>query len=272
MALLTPLCGQLWQPKKGEDATVKIFKHMKNLTNLWHGLAINLHKAHWSSLDSKQKLGSALGCPPVGVTTNHPRQFTCQRPLVCPFCFARQRVMEAFMLLERFFYPNMQPETKACTGGWYLTEFIRRGDQPVQPWVPGNIAHWTKYYAALSIVPPAKRRKEMTLANAQHGIVQFQLDLPRKGILGGTRRGLLLSRKPVTREQIDLKAETHHFLCMRLDKVVKVKQHLARACATVFAYPASMLRAPVEDVMAVLSSLEGRRLQTVYGFKDQRQI
>lgn len=92
-AVLTPVLGAAWHAGGLEAA-------MEALRRRWHKLVDALCAA---GLDRLRSPGAALrmkNCPPTGVQTG---QFAtrCKWAAVCPYCYAREYVLEAFCRAER---------------------------------------------------------------------------------------------------------------------------------------------------------------------------
>lgn len=92
------------------DQRQRILSDAVHLVHFWRH-RLNLLAAHgWSPVQEPLDYLYAANCPPVGVRTNHKNLWTCKHRSICPFCWCRQYVQEAYWRFERALYVNQQTD------------------------------------------------------------------------------------------------------------------------------------------------------------------
>ena len=97
LAVLLPLCplgkpSISWRTAKSREA-------YKRVRNAWIARVHALKDAGWEPLQKEAKLVAHISCPPLGVVTATSRP-PCNAAGVCPFCYARETVMNPFCRLD----------------------------------------------------------------------------------------------------------------------------------------------------------------------------
>lgn len=94
-AVITPVLGpdMLKYPQASLD----------KLRVMWHCKVEALRKAGWKPLLTQKNISYMRNCPPFGVATDTTSK-TCNHPMICPFCFARLRVIYPYCKLEAILY------------------------------------------------------------------------------------------------------------------------------------------------------------------------
>ena len=71
------------------------------LVAAWRRRVKALAKGGWIRANDPDKCKYLLGCPPVGVLTRPGHLHCCRRAAICPFCWCRWDVSEAYRKLKR---------------------------------------------------------------------------------------------------------------------------------------------------------------------------
>lgn len=193
------------------------------LRRRWRSRCAALAHANCPGLTNSSDATFVMNCPPFGVHT-HDKAKRCGRPLFCPFCFARQRVLFPFRRLEVALYgvsgpymvgqelwerdrglkrtraqqlPSLRPDLKVI---WF-----RRKMPLFQPGIPFDIRTLPKHveYVRAQYIERS-RKAEFNEFRAEHGFVGFDLypDLKR-GRLNLIRYGVLLVPSTLPDEIMD---------------------------------------------------------------------
>lgn len=245
------------------EGNKSIIASMNSLRRLWQKRLADLKAAAWGPLAKESHHCFMRNCPPFGVLTHKITSKPCKRTRVCPFCYARQTVLEMFLFFERELYGGTDPASRvARLEGRQLVEFHVDRACDLRPF-PGE-ARGPKildYGRRLRVrVLNEHRQDELRLCGAKTGAVLYRLE-PFTSKLRLVRSGILLTSQAVP-DYFGTKYGPN-------DKIIKydrVDKHLlAEVVGRVCRYPRQMLIAPAEDVVALLRGLQNARLLSFYG-------
>lgn len=183
------------------------------LRKKWHARCVDFSKTGCPGFHTWHDTTFAMNCPPFGVHTNNKAR-RCGRPLFCPFCFARQRVLYPFRRLEVALYGVSGPfmvgqELWEKERGKKLTKAkalpVLRPDLKVvwfrrtlPLYMPGvefdlRTLHEHVEYVRDKYLQPYQRKTEVNTFDAEFAHVGFELrPVPRTGRINLTRYGVLL--------------------------------------------------------------------------------
>lgn len=191
----------------------------------WHARCVDFARVQCPGFGTWNDTTFAMNCPPFGVHTADKAR-RCGRALLCPFCFARQRVLYPFRRLEVALYGVSGPfmtgqELWEADRGKKVTQrakalpvlrpdlkvvWFRRTIPVFKPGVvfdlrtlEEHVAHLKKFYLA-----PFQRRAEMGQFDAEFGFIGFELrPVPHRGRINLTRYGVLLVPADQSRDAMD---------------------------------------------------------------------
>lgn len=254
-AVITPLLGpDLLEHDRTAEALDK-------LRERWHARLHALHAAKWTSIPDQISLAYFRNCPPFGVatdTTSHP----CNRAVICPFCFARERVTRPFCKLEAVLYgpsgkgtmPLLRPDLTIVSFWCQMLgtrDRFKSGDASM-------VDHWSVIRRQID----AYRRDEVAMFQAKYASVLFK-PYPMKEHLGLVRSGVLLVAGV---PKADVIAQYNAFPGRDLRVYETNRKSLMEAVTHAFSYPKRLMDAT--DVARTARFLEvtiGTRLSTWYG-------
>jgi len=95
-AVITPALGT---PAALKDPA----KALKQLRKIWFARLLALQAAGWQRLPTWKSVTFAANCPPFSVETGK-KQHRCRLSWICPFCYARENVIEPFRAAEEFLF------------------------------------------------------------------------------------------------------------------------------------------------------------------------
>jgi hypothetical protein len=85
------------------DVAVK--KAARDLTRTWRERLKGLRRAGWSKIIDGGGYVYAANCPPVGVIIDQTDLRSCQNPQVCPWCWCRRYVLNAWDRFDQLLFP-----------------------------------------------------------------------------------------------------------------------------------------------------------------------
>jgi len=230
-------------------------------------------------------------CPPFGVyTTDQTR--TCGRALFCPFCFARQRVLDPFRRMETVLYgtsgPYMQgqqmweeeqglPVTRNKKQLELLRKdlklvWFRRKQAFVKPGLPFNVGTVATHVRfVLKNWVSSSRKVEFDGFKAEYGYVGFDVSVDHECThVCLTRYGVLMVKKDspesLVKEYRNTRPEgeriRRHFVRCALAEASK--QGLCEAFSLAVRYPLWMLRGDPVICSEVILALRNFRATSAY--------
>jgi hypothetical protein len=262
-AVLFPVVGRSWPVEE-------TYESMKRLRAYWC-----CRLQDWRALDNWDHEHLFPGasctfrtmecCPWFGLHYQV-KSYTCRRPLVCPFCWARRYVLDPFVHLEKILYGSTKPRSPLIVpADTVLVRFqfqhrLRLGAST--PWTDAWRA--TLYGAARTLIQTrSERSREVARCpDLWGGFVLHRVEIkPEDKELVYERSGVLVVPAGGFRpgrydDNVDFKYQVYPGL-RRLDLLRAV----ARACR----YPASVLKLGIRDVETFLPAFKGVRMLTKYG-------
>ena len=269
-AVSTPLSNRRPRSRHG------VWLAQKLVRKRWASRLMELHAAGWPGLPTWKSVSYAANCPPCDLGVS-PCTRVCTRATLCPFCYARHRVLRPFRRLEAALYgPDFaKPDAPLLRGDLAALWFrLRRGFGPdntaagLTPALVGSLMAEVKKYAA------ASRRFERGIFRAEFGTVQFsiypssnrpELVLERSGVLLVPRDGA----------ESELAKYLAHFNAkrppgesqsrVRGGLLPATKKGLAAAFSRAARYPVDLLECDPALAAAALDSLKKFKLVTSFG-------
>lgn len=225
-------------------------KAMDKLRAQWRIVISRLHHAGWSPVRDLRSLQIFRNCPPFGVHTAV-KSWSCRRALICPFCYARQHVIEPF---DRLTYALTQAE-ETWAPSCHLVEF--------------STTNWAKFQNNRSFVDcfrwameiaesPARRIEAFTLHDTYGGFVLQRFDF-NDDTLYLRRSGVFLIPPDcaLLRDARGRRVRVHENVNKKLLAAV-----LGRVCR----YPPGLWRSDdPKKTCFVLNSLRTKRLLSYFG-------
>jgi hypothetical protein len=244
---------------------------LRQIREQWITRLFALRKEGWEPLNSgnDRNIVFMSNCPPFGVKTNKMLMCTCKRAMICPFCHAREKILDPYMHFERMFYVDEKPSTRAVVGDWNLVSFRVNSDQEFAAGTSHEaMVRWC-WEARSFLTSERARKREIVACQAQYGVVTCQMEPLSKRKIRLRRCGVLLTKNIVTAEQI-VKRVDDSFEFHALNKERQIKKTLARVIGTTFAYPAHLMHAPAWQTKMILDAMKKLRLTWVFGFRKRK--
>lgn len=268
-AVLTPVLGNGWRAQ----ARYGVCDALDKLRDLWAIRIQGLQAAGWEPAESRLAYTYLLNCPPFGVKTDRMDARSCKRSLICPFCYARNIVFEAFIYLEQVLYGTTDPRTpdghirRSLYPDMNLIEFklpIGINAERLPPWNPASITldHCKKLIDHMRFENGFHRRTEVRDLRVLAAAVSYKVYPKNSQMLGAYRCGVIITPDegfpPKLAEYYALKGGT--WTVRRTNK-----QDLCKAIVGAFAYPKQLMRAPAWEVVAMLNGLRRVHMFSLYG-------
>jgi len=252
-AVVTPLLG----PGELRDTQ----KVMARLRKMWQARLYALRKAGWRKLPTHRALAYAANCPPFSVETST-KQRCCRLSWICPFCYARDNVIEPFRAAERYLFgPRksnvpLRPELRIV---WFSTAEHSIRD-PQFKLVPAALPHHAAFVRGMM----KSRKSEVNHFSAAAGVANYQLSPLGDGGVGVRRTGVLL-----VPESEALRAAIATYLasggkCSE-EPLPPTKKSLFDAFCRGMQFNRSALYSPPEAAATLLNATRGFRYRTIYG-------
>lgn len=254
-------------PEVNDD---KVAKKLNTLRVLWAKRIKELGKAGWSAANVYKKRAYMSNCPPFGVVTGD-RARCCDRSIICPFCYARGRVLIPFVRMETVLYGISGPFRVGGPGSKALP--VIRPDLKIvafrfrpkpNPYLPPLCVknfdhHWLNFLKF-------KRNNssyEFNTTGAECGTVQHQV-YPVQGRLSALRSGVLL-----VKDGVPLRQRQHmESGGIKLKVLSATKGHLCEAFAWAYSYPRPMLYNSSPELLAfMLDNINKARMLLWFGHK-----
>lgn len=287
-AIMLPLFGKV-AGKLMPDQQVALDK----VRGMWRFRTVELCDAGWWAMKSWKHVTYAMNCPPFGVRTNT-RSRSCGRALVCPFCFARERVLFQFRKFEQTLFgisgpymvgqqlweaarkkpvthgnpqlPLLRPDLKVV---WF-----RRVIRDTKRSIPFNLGTVQEHVTAARDWVNTHRTGEFNRFGANRGTVQFNIyPLPRKGYVVTVRAGVLLVPKDMpdelTQEYVGVHGdgERENGPSAWAGVCPPTKGGLCEAFTQAIRYPQQLMRGLPTWTAATLNALHRFRATSWFGEK-----
>jgi hypothetical protein len=256
-AVLKPLDDLQVFDSPDRDRDDAVVASLVRVRELWQQRVLELRdEGTWRyvnplrDIDVERTVQYLCNCPPINVVTQNFARACCQM-LICPFCYGRRHVADAYGKMERYLYPSTEVEAQPRKDAGRLVAFLsrRRFSVPGAAYEPSTVRD--VWCPKLKRLLKSIRRQEVDAARAHHGVVLARV-APGGEHIQLHRGGLLLTHEKVTREQL-LLTETDFFMVYENP----TKKSLADAVGKVMRYPVAMLRG--DNVAMVAALLEGLR-------------
>lgn len=230
-----------------------------------------LQSAGWNVMEDRKKIRWMRNCPPVGFLLSHKTR-CCNKPLVCPFCYARQRVLFPFRKLETALYGATGKYTDdagkllgLARPDLKILRFSIVTDGSAGCATPfdskdGLFKHWEYLREGLN----GHRWWEARALKAEYGTVLLKIFPYAKGErLGMIRAGVLL----VSEDRLPDVGQLHDYAEAggRLEVYEPSKKNLCSAMSRAFIYPARMMRADPTVTARLLELMRNTKVQSWYG-------
>lgn len=262
-AVLTPLLGLEWQT--GDAGVVW---GMEEVRAMWRARLASLREAGWPPVRESADFKYMVNCPPFGVFTDRPKMRTCKRAAVCPFCYARLYVFEAYTYLEQVLYgttdpyePGTKKNRRPLFDDHVLLDYRFAADVRSANWGRGGVlsdacprtkAYMRKYRAA-------EARALKPLAAAVLHRVAPDRDADKLVVYKG---GVALTKASAMPPPL---AELYGRPRCRWAVTRADKKGLYEALGRAFAYPRYLMTGPADVVAAVLVGMAGSHMLASYG-------
>ena len=99
---------------------------MASVREGWHRMIWQLQEAGWKPAQVARNIPYLLNCAPFGLKVKSRYTRFCDHPQICPFCWARRRVIDPFQALEQVLYGGLAPSGTVIGGHYHLLEFETR--------------------------------------------------------------------------------------------------------------------------------------------------
>lgn len=235
----------------------------------WKRQLTRLKSAGWLVLGKKGQRNQLARCTPPGFTVDEPHLF-CNKAHICPFCWARQHVLNPFRKFEDILYgasgPYKGPDNKllpVIRPDLRIVRFmmVTNGSLKLnKPLVRSTmIDHWNYLQPFIK----DRRRMEVTAFGAEYASVMHKVyPIPGKNMLRLTRCGIMLVPGGVSSELLSQYRAKGGIV----DVYDPSKKNLSRAMYRTFSYPSSLLfENGVDLCAAMLNVMRYSRLATWYG-------
>lgn len=240
---------------------------LDKLYYFWRERLDSLRNEGWAPAQDDTDFTYLRNCPPFGVTTVLAGRRRCKRSTVCPFCYARDYVLKAYVRLEEFAFGGMDPTTpgtgwKKPPPGLHLVEYSHRSSVKADncpKYTPEVIQ--ARCCATIRNYLRARRRREFDLLRGERGVTLVRA-VPAEGCIRLWVSGIVLTAvaAPPGLRPEGVSPANYRFT----DHEEWGKTDMARACGRVFSYPREMLTAPAIDVIALGNGLRRLRMLTGY--------
>lgn len=252
-----------------ENTLPRLQRAFDSLRTIWHARLGSLMAANWDAIGrDKLKLTYMRNCPPFGVKTGTEAR-RCKRPLVCPFCYARQRVLEPFMKLERVLYgdgaahatpgpgptPLVRPDLKILA-----FRVVTKGTHKVQ--MPLNTPEGMREHVRRAqLIMAYGKRNEKDGFGAEYGAILHKVyPVPKQSRLSVVRCGVLLVSdvSPELIEEYRANGGTVHVF-------EPSKKNLSEAVGRAFYFPKTMMHGNAVLYARMVEQMAGAHVSTWYG-------
>lgn len=255
----------------------------------WVGCLTGLHLNGWHRTPTWKSLVYLSNCPPFGVRTDTQTR-RCNAANICPFCFARMRVLAPFRRFETVIYgisgPYMVgqrlweeernipvtlhgPALKPIRRDLKIIWFRRRveGAKPDTEFtletLHVHIQHMLDYVSK-------SRREEVDGFGAEHGCVNITMcPSPSRGVVSLVRSGVLLVPDDTPLKFIDKyltkSLEKRSTVTVEADLLHANKKGLFNAFTKAIRYPRNLMFCAPKWAALTLNLLKGTRLFACYG-------
>lgn len=241
-AVLLPVFGA----GGAEDSPARL----QQLRERWHRRLMTLYRAGWPALEGVN-LQYARNCPPFGVRTPQASR-TCNRILICPFCWARRIVGKVYDRMHNWLSSQ---EPFGLSEQVTLLEF--RTTASVKPrqgvlWRAERLRIAADMIRDLSC---SARLQERNAYDARAMISLHSVRLEERKLLV-TRSGFLFVPAAKKIERLKFPSAQHRLKVHLSMTRRSMQQAVSRVCA----YPKSMLAAPADLLLHVLEAFHGVHL------------
>lgn len=216
----------------------------------------SLNKAGWDVIRHKKNHAYAVNCPPFGVSTDDTAA-KCRRPAVCPFCYARERVLNVYRRFSALLFGDDPPVDKK---GVKLVWFRRYTHDAFSKLVPEPFGPATAsdYMARFVAFARKHRRDVLKLTKAKRASVLFTPFPGKSGGLSVRWSGVLLLEKGVSLDKL----VAFPFKVGVLDPS---KKNLGTCLNKAMRYLRAMMYDDPEKMALILNGVKNVRLLSHYG-------
>lgn len=265
-SVLTPIFGKTWA--RGGDRG--IISALAKLREMWRARLLAYRGLGWAPTAAKG-LAYMANCPPFGVETDDAGR-CCRRPLVCPFCFAREYVLGPFRDAERHLFGSADTYDAAgrvrppLVRGLHVLWFrfrppVRRREEFTRLSVAGDFAPAVRRLIA------ERRRFEVDMAEPVFGAVAHLVQ-PNSvlQVVQYVRAGVLVVKAPGVPERM-----ANYYARMKeggaawwAGTLPLTRKNLAEAFGRAIKYPRGMLTEPAWLALGLAEGLRRVRLISTY--------
>lgn len=238
-AVLSPLFPQ-W-PEKGVDVA------FEDIYGRWRRKIDQLHAVGLSLVKSDSNYRRLRNCPPFGVSLEAVSA-ACDRPLFCPFCWARKYALKAFVYLEEKLFAVSGSRTLAVPGDTVIAAMQTS-------WIHETVKfnRWSHRRAAVGLAlafqevakPIARSRDYNRVKKPFGGVIIHAVSPCSAGIL--FRRSTLVLAGKTAIEESNNKRPRSPAIFDRRD-YPPTRKGLAAAVGRACAYPAGLLDAGLPPI------------------------
>ncbi len=228
-----------------------VVRLMAALRERYRWLARNLHTAGWSGADTTMKLGYMMNCPPFGSPLSGGKVLRpCHKYLVCPFCYVRHYVYDA--------YDRLAP---LLTGDKSLVVVTATRIARLDDGLPVAVGKCRE------LIRSAERSREADALGAREpGGAAMVFHRVRARRLRDTWRQLEVVRTTLA---VVPRGRTVSVPCGAGVTAKTVEEPtpktLATALAAAYAYPAEWYEMPADGLVTILTALRRTRVSAAYG-------
>jgi hypothetical protein len=261
-AVLTPLLGPGWHRHGVAGALVR-------LRLLWREKLEELRDADWPPALDELNFHYMRNCPPFGVHSAQMGLRCCRHRSLCPFCYARDRVLAPFMHMETAAYGGTDPSDRENGGwkkmppGWRLVEFCHARVFTVRDGGPAWLPDYVRTGVCRSVMAlarqPGWRRREFDMLRGLAGVVLYRVE-PGKGRLTLLKSGLVFTRGGIP-DGFEPRGGRFRFR----EHAEPSKKTLCAAAGRSFSYPTGLMTLPAGDAVAADLGMAGLRFVARYG-------
>lgn len=251
----------LWEclgPRVGEYG---VEENLAKLRKRWHYRLFQLADA---GLDvSKGRLQYMRNCPPFGVTTDT-KAWCCNRPFICPFCWARRCVIAPLIDLERILWGSTNPKAKPLHPRCRLVRVQTRYFVRPHHGLPRVGRQRAACLVLVRDIIKNHRDVERKTWAALAGFVVHKISqLPRGYAV--YRSGLLLLRDGLQAETLpDPDFRGYHPQCV-VEDVLQTRAAVAKAAGQSCRAPRGFLDADPEETVRLMRDLRDVRMIGTFG-------
>ncbi len=243
---------------------------MDALRKRWQARIYGLAAVGWEAAGDRKKLTYLANCPPFGVKTDIVSR-CCRRVRVCPFCYARDVVLEAFLHMELAMYGS-------------LDHLVRTGETPTfrEPLNPDlklvSFSYRPKAAPVRKLLTPevvrdeccprvrrfvrCDRRLEVQGAAPVAAVVMHRVWLDNNTVRV-SRGGVMLTTR--TEQPAFLKKLYEAGEAAKWTVHEQHKKCLASAVSAAFPYPRAMLSSDPAATVAMIDALGDTRMFAKFG-------